>query len=71
MSRFKKTFMGTDCNQDNELQVTNTDLNEITIEVMDYYGEEKLSNAVIRLDISTAISFSKELRRLINAAKNI
>jgi len=71
MSRFKKVFMGKECNFENEMQVTNTDLDEITIEIWDYHNELNSESKVIRLDVSTAIALSKELRRLINEAKEL
>ncbi len=71
MSRFKKVFMGKECNSENEIQLTNTDQDEITIEMWDYYNEVNSESKEIRLDVSTAIALSKELRRLINEAKQV
>lgn len=62
MSRVKKVFM--DVEADCELQVWCTTENLIWIQVEDYQGVHW-----VMLDVSTAISFSKELRKEINLAK--
>ena len=70
MSNYRKVFLGNNFNPDNQIEVRNTNQNEITIEVVDFNSDHELTSS-IAIDVSTAISFSKELRRLINEAKEI
>jgi hypothetical protein len=70
MSNYRKVFLGTDSNPDNQIEVRITDQNEITIEVVDFNSSHQFTSSIM-VDVSTAICFSKELRRLINEAKVI
>ena len=70
MSNYRKVFIGDNFNPDNQIEVRHTNQNEITIEVVDFNSGYELTSS-IAIDVSTAISFSKELRRLINEAKEI
>jgi hypothetical protein len=63
MSKIKKLFV--DYEDDTNLEVFASQ-SEIVVVISDYEGSH-----FINLDISTAISFSKELRKEINFAKNL
>jgi hypothetical protein len=62
MSKIKKLFL--DCEDDTDLEVFCNHKGKIAIKIDNFQGEH-----IIAIDISTAISFSKELRKEINIAK--